>query len=399
MNAPEKHEERVITDELLGIARKHIGATLKTHPPFNEYVTTDAIRHFAHGDGDDNPLYCDVDYGSSTRLGGVIAPPMFFRSTGVPENRAWTDQERARARDPLSGIHAWYAGDVIHWLLPMRPGDQIFERRFLKDYVEKKSSFAGRTVLEIVRREYRNQRGELVVVSDQHNIRGGRQKKWGERKKYASYERHRYTPEDIQRIDEAYERETRRGAVPRHWEDVEVGDELGGLVKGPITITDIMNWNMGWGLAMQFPGAHRLAYEWRKAHPSAYMLNAYGVPDSIEAVHWDDDLARRTGNPFAYDYGGQRIAWLAQTITDWAGDDAWLLSLDCQVRRFVYGGDTVWTKGSVVSKDIRSGQHVTEVDVTADDQRGEVTATGRATVLLPSQAAGPVTLPPLVDLG
>ena len=28
MNAPEKHEERVITDELLGIARKHIGATL-----------------------------------------------------------------------------------------------------------------------------------------------------------------------------------------------------------------------------------------------------------------------------------------------------------------------------------------------------------------------------------
>ena len=104
-------------------------------------------------------------------------------------------------------------------------------------------------------------------------------------------------------------------------------------------------------------------------------------------------------NPFAYDYGGQRIAWLAQTITDWAGDDAWLLSLDCQVRRFVYGGDTVWTKGSVVSKDIRSGQHVTEVDVTADDQRGEVTATMRATVLLPSQAAGPVTLPPLVDLG
>ena len=87
MNAPEKHEERVITDELLGIARKHIGATLKTHPPFNEYVTTDAIRHFAHGGGDDNPLYCDVDYGSSTRLGGVIAPPMFFRSTGVPENR------------------------------------------------------------------------------------------------------------------------------------------------------------------------------------------------------------------------------------------------------------------------------------------------------------------------
>ena len=160
-----------------------------------------------------------------------------------------------------------------------------------------------------------------------------------------------------------------------------------------------MNWNMGWGLAMQFPGSHRLAYQWRKAHPRAYMLNAHGIPDTIEAVHWDDDLARRTGNPHAYDYGGQRIAWLAQILTAWMGDAGWMLLLDCQVRRFVYTGDTIWTKGTVVGKSVTHGQHEVEIEVQAEDQRGEVTATGKAIVLLPSRGKGPVVLPPQIDLG
>ena len=394
-----QHEDRVITDEILERACRHIGAALKTHAPFHEHVTSDAARHFAHGGGDDNPLYCDPAYAAKARWGAVIAPPMFFRSTGVPSKTEWTEEERALARDPLSGIHSWYAGDVIRWLLPMKAGDQLFEHRFLKDLIEKSSSFAGRTILEISRREYRNQQGELVVVSDQINIRGGRQKKWGERKKYAAYERHQYTPEEIERIDETYAQESRRGAEPRYWEDVETGDELPGQVKGPITVTDIMNWNMGWGLAMQFHGAHRLAYQWRKAHPRAYMLNEYGVPDSIEAVHWDHELARRTGNPHAYDYGGQRIAWLAQIITDWMGDDGWLLSLDCQVRRFVYLGDTVWTKATVTGKSVNDGQREVEIEVRAEDQRGEVTATGQAVALLPSRDGGQVALPPKIDLG
>ena len=52
-----KEEERVITDEMLALARSRIGAPLKVHQPFNEFVTSDAIRHFSHGTGDDNPLF------------------------------------------------------------------------------------------------------------------------------------------------------------------------------------------------------------------------------------------------------------------------------------------------------------------------------------------------------
>ena len=82
--SPVQDEERVITDEMLASARSRIGALMKVHVPFNEFVTVDAMRHFAHGTGDDNPMYCDRNYGAKTRWGNMIAPPLFYRSTGNP---------------------------------------------------------------------------------------------------------------------------------------------------------------------------------------------------------------------------------------------------------------------------------------------------------------------------
>ena len=44
-----------------------------------EFLTTatpDAMRNFARGYGDDNPLFASADYGTTTRWGGQIAPPM-----------------------------------------------------------------------------------------------------------------------------------------------------------------------------------------------------------------------------------------------------------------------------------------------------------------------------------
>ena len=394
-----KEEERVITDEMLALARSRIGAPLKVHQPFNEFVTSDAIRHFSHGMGDDNPLFCDRNYGPETRWGGMIAPPLFYRSTGNPEPRDWTEQDRINSRDPLSGIHSWYIGETIYWLRPIYPGDTLSARRFRQDFQEKRSSFTGgRALIEVIRQEFRNQHGDLVVVADEKEFRGGRQKKWGERKKYAHYEKQAYTPEDIERLDKAYESEARRGSQPRYWEDIHPGDTLPPLVKGPLTVTDMVNWKMGNGLAMLFPGAHRLAYQWRKAHPRAYVVNADGVPDIAESVHWDEHIARLTGNPHPYDFGEQRVAWLAHLVTDWMGDDAWLVSFDSQVRRFVYIGDTVWIRGEVAGKESKDGEHRMTINIKAEDHRDEVTAIGTATVLLPSRVSGPVTLPPRLDL-
>ena len=46
-------------------------------PQFNTEATADAIRHFALGRGDDNPLYCDKQYATNSRFGDLIAPNTF----------------------------------------------------------------------------------------------------------------------------------------------------------------------------------------------------------------------------------------------------------------------------------------------------------------------------------
>jgi acyl dehydratase len=116
-------------------------------------------------------------------------------------------------------------------------------------------------------------------------------------------------------------------------------------------------------------------------------------------VHWDTEFARRSGNPTTFDYGRMRETWLIHLCTDWMGDDAWLWKLDCEFRRFNYVGDTQWLRGVVTGKRLATGawgdwvQAAVEVELTATNQRGEVTTPGHATILLPSREHGEVRLP------
>ena len=98
--------------------------------------------------------------------------------------------------------------------------------------------------------------------------------------------------------------------------------------------------------------------------------------------------------PITYDYGRMRETWLIHLCTDWMGDDAWLWKLECEFRKFNYVGDTQWLRGHVVRKYSADGDRpAVDVDLTAENQRGEVTTPGRATILLPSLEHGAVRLP------
>ena len=68
-----------ITDAALDSLRRRIGVVIEdTLEPWCYEATRDNIRHYAHGIGDDNPLWCDPDYARGTRYGDVIAPPSFI---------------------------------------------------------------------------------------------------------------------------------------------------------------------------------------------------------------------------------------------------------------------------------------------------------------------------------
>jgi len=114
----------------------------------------------------------------------------------------------------------------------------------------------------------------------------------------------------------------------------------------------------------------------------------------MQRVHWDPEFARKSGNPTTFDYGRMRETWLVHLCTDWMGDDAWLWKLDCEFRGFNYVGDTQWLRGTVVNHYVaEGGRPAVDLELRAESQRGEITAPGHATILLPSREHGPIRLP------
>jgi hypothetical protein len=202
-----------------------------------------------------------------------------------------------------------------------------------------------------------------------------------------------YSTDELAAIDDSYASERPRGPRERWFEDVEVGDDLPPLVKGPLTVTDMVCWHVGMGTGMYGVRPLRLGWRNRQRIPRFYTPNDLNVPDVQQRVHWDVEAARNAGNPTTFDYGRMRETWLIHLCTDWMGDHGWLWKLDCELRAFNFVGDTTWVRGRVVDKRLDGERAAVELEISCTNQRGEVTAPGHATVLLPSRHGGPVRLP------
>ena len=159
-------------------------------------------------------------------------------------------------------------------------------------------------------------------------------------------------------------------------------------------VTDMVVWHTGMGMGLYGVAALRLGHDQLQRMPRFFQPDDLNIPDVQQRVHWDPEWARRAGNPACYDYGRMRETWLIHLCTDWMGDDAWLWKLDCQFRKFNYVGDTHWMHGTVTRKYLAEGDRpAVDLDVWGENQRGETTTPGHATILLPSHQHGEVRLP------
>ncbi len=355
-----------ITDKALAELRAFLGRPVRRAEPYIEVASRDAIRHWAHGIGDRNPHW------AAHRL----APPTILFAM---------DRIASGYVGGLPGIHAMYGGTDFRWRLPIREGDRIVGESILLDLVEKQSTFARRAFQQIYRTTFVNQDGAVVCEADSWCFRTERDTA-RERKKYRPADPHRYSPEEIAPIREAYRNEAMRGAEPRYWEDVTPGEGLPEVVKGPLTVTSVVAFVQGWGSL--YVRAHGLAFDLFDRHPALGISNAFGVPEPPERVHWDDALARAVGVPAAYDYGPERVSWLGHLVTNWMGDAGVLRRLNVQVRRHNLIGDTTWCRGTVRAKAVAEGQGEVTLDLRAVNQRGETIALGEAVVVLPRRGAG-----------
>ena len=366
-------------------------------PPHYYKPGTDAFRHVAIAYGDDNPLWCDPAHGPSTRWEGPIASPALVGGdTLIGEDEVTAvpaDKKELMRGDPLRGVHAFYSGSAREWWSPLPPDQRITRRNALVGVEDKSSEFAERAIHEWTGSVFRVSRGPLLAAQYRLMIRTERTKA-RERKKYDSVEIRPYTDEEIAEIEAQYAKEAPRGAEPRWWEDVALGDTVGPMVKGPLLVTDMVCWHVGMGMGLYGVQPLRLGWRNRQRVPRFFHRDPLNIPDVMQRVHWDTEFAQKSGNPTTFDYGRMRETWLIHLCTDWMGDDGWLWKLQCEFRKFNYVGDTQWLSGRVVDHYLaEGGRAAVDLELECLNQRGEVTSPGTATVLLPSREHGPVRLP------
>ncbi|MPZ46516.1 MAG: acyl dehydratase [Betaproteobacteria bacterium] len=368
----------VASDIELARLRSKIGQKVSiSEPPYLTEVSRDSVRHWAHATGDRNRLFVDESYARSSRHGGLIAPPCqlyaFSRiSIGY--------------RGGLPGVHSFFAGSHWRWHEAVRVGERVEPEVTFKELVELPSRFAGRMFKQGSLIRFLNGEGRELAQADSWGMRVERVAA-KEKGKYKRLEPAQpYTREQLEEVASLYARERCRGREPLYFEDVAVGGAVPEIVRGPYTATTAVAFEQAWGGL--YIKAHGYWFDYLQRHPAAGIANPYNIPEPPEAVHWDSALARSVGVPEAYDYGPERIAWVATMLTNWIGDDGFLSELYCEVRRFNLIGDLTYCRGKVVSKQERdAGSGSIKLEIECIDQRGETTAGGWAVVILPRRAS------------
>ncbi|MDG2003751.1 MAG: MaoC family dehydratase N-terminal domain-containing protein [Novosphingobium sp.] len=389
-----------LTDESVDLMRRRIGyanPTLRTgaiDEPWNINCTDDAVRRFVLCIGDDNPLFTDPDYAKQTRWGGVIAPPAFEKSMGLNRAPELEPEEAKITSKALRGVQLFHSGGENFYYAPIMEGEKLYRSRYVKQVEDKQSEYSGRSVIVTNGLCLWDDDDKVAVDGVDWFIHAERKKKAGGKEKYAKEQPASYTDEDLAEIEEAYDAEYRRGADTLWFEDVVPGSSLPRMVKGPLTVTDLMSLHMGAGWLIYGGWPNRLAYENRKKLRGFYNRDEYNAWDTIQRVHWDKELAEKVGVRMMYDIGPVRQFHVSNYLTNFVGDDAWIYRVRFEFRRFNYIGDVTWMTGEIteVRVDEKLGPLI-EITLRGTNQRGSDNITASATVLLPSKVHGPVKLP------
>jgi acyl dehydratase len=137
-----------------------------------------------------------------------------------------------------------------------------------------------------------------------------------------------------------------------YFDDVTVGDELPPLVKGPI---------------------------------QQIQLTRYaGASGDFNPIHQDDEFAKAAGMGGVFAHGMLSMGFVGQLVTDWAGP-ATVRRLGVRFAGIVRLKDVITCRGRVLGKSSKDDVHLVDLEVWAENQKGDKVVTGRATVALPSR--------------
>ena len=137
-----------------------------------------------------------------------------------------------------------------------------------------------------------------------------------------------------------------------YFEDVKVGDELPPLVQGPI---------------------------------QQIQLTRYaGASGDFNPIHQDDEFARAAGMGGVFAHGMLSMGFVGQLVTDWAGAGQ-VRKLGVRFAGLVRLKETITCRGRVLARSSKDDVSLVDLEVWAENEKGDKVVTGKATVALPAR--------------
>ena len=146
------------------------------------------------------------------------------------------------------------------------------------------------------------------------------------------------------------------------YEDVDVGQDIPTLQKGPMTPAHIMRWSAA------SENWHRIHYD------RDYAVNHDKLPDIMVNGSWKQHV-------------------LIQLLTDWVGEEGWLWKIGFQFRGMNVPGETLTAWGRITDKKLVGDYGVVTLEIGLVNEKQAEGTPGTATVVLPRRGGKPVPYP------
>lgn len=146
------------------------------------------------------------------------------------------------------------------------------------------------------------------------------------------------------------------------FEDLQIGQDIPALMKGPLTPAHIMRWSAS------MENWHRIHYD------RAFAAEHDGLPDVVVNGSWKQHV-------------------LLQLLTDWVGETGWVWKVRFQFRGMNFPGETLTAWGRITEKDERGAYGVVTLDIGLKNERGDEGTPGSAITVWPRAGGPPVPYP------
>ena len=367
--------------EFIDDSKALIGQDATDVPQGVKVADWSSIQKFCSALGDVNPLYNDAAGGVGTLYDTMIAPPTFIFSARTPDSGAAYEQKQY-------GLRRFSTKACAEWNDVIRLGERLMTDLKVTD-VRNGPNWGSRETVEV------------DSTATYSTVFGGVLAQATGTATIVPYsmgepliedrEIYQYSDEEIRKLEDDLDAiAPHRGDVPLYWSEVEVGDKLPTLVKGPLYYTEISSWKVAEAKPTALSVgtvAHRQIMD-RPGRIAVNPSNDWPYMDTEQA--FGDILAvKALGFKMPVSKGLMRFALAGQVVTNWMGDLGFLrrMSLDLS-NHFLYE-DTMWLGGEVTRKfneQVGDAEYsAVEVKLSGHNQVGQTLVDGTAVVYLPER--------------